>query len=310
MTKRIALTGATGFVGQNLLEELLSRGYQVNALTRKIQNPKTGVNWIPGDLQNIDALTKLLDGCDVLINVAGLIKAKSKEEFMSANAHAVATLKSIVNKSHLNPLFVQISSYAARERHLSDYAASKYQGEEMLKIGDQIRWTIIRPPAVYGPGDTETLKIFKVINNGIALYPSDKNNRVSWIHISDLCVAITDLVELENCEKKTFEVDDGADNGHSHEEFFEISSKLLSKTPIKLTAPRFFLKIIGWTNELFAVLLRYAPMVSSKKVNEICHSDWTLDQNLDFRNTGWKPKIKLKDGLKETLDWYRNNEYI
>lgn len=310
MTKRIALTGTTGFVGGHLLEELLSRGYLVNALTRKNQPPKDGVKWTLGDLQNEAALADLLDGCDIIINVAGLIKAKSAQEFMSANSLAVATLKSIVNKSSLNPLFIQISSYAAREPQLSDYAESKYQGEEMLKIGDEIRWTILRPPAVYGPGDTETLKIFKIIQHGLVLYPANKDNRVSWINISDLSIAIADLIEIKNCEKKTFEVDDGAANGYSHEEFFNTASQIMGKSTVKITIPKIFLKIIGSMNELFGMLLNYAPMASSDKINEICHDDWVVDKKLDFQETGWTPKTNLNDGLKETLDWYKNNEYI
>lgn len=310
MTKRIALTGATGFVGSHLLDELLSRGYFVNALARKEQPPREGVNWILGDLQNEGALTELIDGSHVIINVAGLIKAKSANDFMAANSQAVATIKSIVKKSSLNPLFIQISSYAAREPQISDYAMSKYQGEEMLKIGDEIRWTVLRPPGVYGPGDTETLKIFKAIRYGVAFYPASKNNRVSWIHVADLSNAIADLSEMENCEKKTFEVDDGTANGYSHEEFFNTTSLLMSKSPLRITVPRVVLYAIGSVNELLGILLNYAPMVSAKKVNEICHDNWTLNTSIDFQKTGWSPKINLKDGLEETLDWYKNNQYI
>ncbi len=310
MTKRIALTGATGFVGSHLIKNLLSRGYLVNALARKEQQTEDGVQWIYGDLENENALAKLIEDCDTVINVAGLIKAKKTSDFMSANAHAVTKLKSISKKSPHNPLFIQISSFAARERHLSDYAESKYQGEEILKIGDEVRWTILRPPAVYGPGDIETLKIFKVVKSGFAFFPANKNNRVSWIHISDLCDAIATLVETENCENTTFEVDDGAPDGYSHEEFFKITAKVMDKSVISTTIPKPVLKIIGSTNQVLGKLMNYAPMVTSKKVNEICHSDWVLNKNIDFKTTGWHPKIRLEDGLKETLDWYKNNKYI
>lgn len=310
MTKRIALTGATGFLGSHLIEELLSRGYLVNALTRKEQPAKESVQWVHGDLENEHALTQLIEDCDTIINVAGLIKAKKASDFMVANAHAVVKLKSIAKKATHNPLFIQISSFAARERHLSDYAESKYQGEEMLKIGDDIRWTILRPPAVYGPGDIETLKIFKVVNSGFAFFPANKKNRVSWIHISDLCNAIATLVETENCEKKTYEVDDGVSNGYSHEEFFKIAAQVMNKSVVSATIPKPVLKTIGSINQILSTLMNYAPMVTSKKVNEICHSDWVLNKNIDFKSTGWLPKIRLTDGLKETLDWYKNNEYI
>lgn len=170
MTKRIALTGATGFVGRHLLRALTSRGYMVNALTRRAQQPIGNVTWVEGDLANKNALEKLVDNTDVVINVAGLVKAKSKHQFLNINAAPLSALLHAINSKEIKPHFIQISSLAAREPHLSDYAFSKNQGEKILinnELG--INWTIIRPPGIYGPNDNETLKIFKLIKWHLAL---------------------------------------------------------------------------------------------------------------------------------------------
>lgn len=310
MTKRIALTGATGFVGRHLLKELLSHGFKVNALTRRQQQKLTNVRWISGDLQNKSALAELVNDADVVINVAGLVKAKSKSDFFKINADAVTDLLDAIDASERNPEVIQISSLAAKESQFSSYAKSKFRGEEFLRNRPNLNWIIIRPPGIYGPDDSETLKIFKMLIWRIALFPGSRKNRVSWIHVTDLVVAIRILIGKEEYYSKLIEVDDGSENGYSHEEFYSISSDILGVRPIKLTIPKSILKIGGHINDIFGRIFGYAPMVSAMKVNELCHDNWVCDKELKIEPNDWAAKHNLESGLKETLDWYKNNEYI
>ena len=310
MTKIIALTGATGFVGRHLLRTLASQGFIIKALTRRPQPELKNVIWVSGDLENQSSLKELVADSDVIINVAGLVKAKNLDDFLDANANAIENILNVID-IHKKPHFLQISSLAAREENISDYAFSKRQGEIILQSNThQLPWTIIRPPGIYGPRDTETLKIFRMLNAGLALFPEDKNNRVSWININDLITAIVYLMNNKNYFQKTLEIDDGNQNGYSHEEFYKTASEILSVSPFYITIPKFLLKLFGHINDIFGRIFNYAPMVSAKKVNEICHSDWVCRKNNDFDINGWHAKIDLKTGLKETLDWYKNNEYI
>ncbi|MBL4601549.1 MAG: NAD-dependent epimerase/dehydratase family protein [Emcibacteraceae bacterium] len=311
MNKRIALTGATGFVGKHLLKELLSQGHLINALTRRSQPPQDNVNWIMGDLKNKPALKELVSGVDVIINVAGLVKANSKNKFLAANATAVSTLLEQINSNKKTPHFIQISSLSAREPQISDYAFSKYQGEENLKNNSiSLNWTMVRPPGIYGPEDTETLKIFKMLKWHLALFPASRHNRVSWVHVSDLVKAISLLIVNKKYFGKIINVDDGREDGYSHEEFMATASELLNIKPLKITIPKFILKVIGHINDTVGRILGYSPMVSAKKVNELCHSNWICDKKSSFKDDEYKTKFNLKDGLKQTLDWYKSNEYI
>lgn len=303
MTKTIALTGATGFVGGHLLSALISQGYSVKAITRRPQQSIDNVTWISGDLDNDGALKELIQGADAVINVAGLVKAKNYGEFLNANATAVERMISMLSSDQQ---FIQISSLAAREENISDYAKSKFQGEQYLINNTHKNWTIIRPPGIYGPNDFETLKIFKMLKSRFAFYPANKNHRVSWIYVDDLVDAIIHTIGKGDHSGKILEIDDGANNGHSHEEYFKAASDILDISPIKMTIPKFILKTIGHINDILGRIFGYAPMVSSKKVNELCHHDWVCSNNMP----NWKAKTDLKTGLKETLDWYKKNEYI
>lgn len=310
MTKIIALTGATGFVGRHLLHTLASEGFIIKALTRSPQADLKNVIWVSGDLQNQSSLKELVTDVDVIINVAGLVKAKSLAAFLEANAIAVENILHAIG-NHKKPHFLQISSLAAREEYLSDYAFSKRQGEVNLTSNSlNLPWTIVRPPGIYGPRDKETLKIFKMLKSGLALYPDNKNNRVSWININDLVSLIIHLMNNEKYFQSILEVDDGNQDGYSHVEFYNNISNILDVSPFYITVPKFLLKLFGHINDIFGRIFNYIPMVSAKKVNEICHSDWVCNKNDEFMVNDWQAKIDLKTGLKETLDWYKNNKYI
>lgn len=310
MTKIIALTGATGFVGRHLLHTLASQGFIIKALTRRPQSDLKNVIWVSGDLQNQSSLKELVEDVDVIVNVAGLVKAKNLAEFLDSNARSIENILNAID-NHKKPHFLQISSLAAREENISDYAFSKRQGEINLASNTKVLpWTIIRPPGIYGPRDNETLKIFKMLKSGLAFFPDNKNNRVSWINIKDLVSAIIHLMDNEKYFQRILEVDDGNPNGYTHEEFYKTVCEILNVRPFYITIPKFILKLFGHINDIFGRIFNYAPMVSAKKVNEICHSDWVCRKNDEFVLDDWQAKIDLKTGLKETLDWYKNNEYI
>lgn len=153
MAKIIAVTGATGFVGKHLVRELVAQGFQVKALTRRPQPETENISWIEGDLENIPALSQLVENADVLFHLAGLVKARTREDFNRVNSQSVRTLLKVIQKSHANPHFILLSSLAARERYLSGYAESKRKGEEILtEYAGGLPWTILRPPRNIWPG--------------------------------------------------------------------------------------------------------------------------------------------------------------
>lgn len=311
MNKIVALTGATGFVGGHLLNALLSQGYIINALTRQPRKSTENLTWINGDLQNTAAIKELICDADIVINLAGLVKARSLNDFNAANSVAVTTILNEINALENKPHFIQISTLAAREAGLSHYASSKFDGEQRIINNEtNLNWTILRPPAIYGPRDLETLKIFKMIKFRLALYPDNKHNRASWLHVEDLSEAILKIMEQDRHYGKIIEIDDGQARGYSHEELFNICSEIMEIKPLYISIPKFILKLIGHSNDIIGAILRTAPMVSSQKVNELCHSDWVCHNDEDNEIKGWHPKYDLNKGLKQVLKWYKDNQYI
>ncbi|NOZ42447.1 MAG: NAD(P)-dependent oxidoreductase [Alphaproteobacteria bacterium] len=311
MTKIIAVTGATGFVGKHLVRALVAHGFQVRALTRRPMPPSSNITWIAGDLENRPALASLAENADVFIHLAGLIKAKTPPEFYQVNSHGVKTVLEVIRNSSARPHFILLSSLAAREEQLSSYAQSKRQGEEnLIKYSADLPWTILRPPAIYGPEDMEILKIFKSITWRLALIPARPDNRVSWIYAPDLARAIIAVCQNQTCFGKILDVDDGRENGYSHREMYQIAANILNITPLHFIMPRPALKTLAGLNVLFSTFFGYTPMLTPEKVNELCHPDWICRGPHVMRITAWKPETDMKQGFGKTLQWYKKNNLL
>ncbi|HZU51772.1 MAG TPA: NAD(P)-dependent oxidoreductase, partial [Sphingomicrobium sp.] len=155
---RLAITGGTGFIGSHLIDVALAAGHEVNALTRRPQGPRLGVEWIAGDLSARDSLERLVRDAEAIIHVAGTITATNAKGFEEGNVAGTLAMLAAATAGGVQR-FVQVSSLAAREPKLSLYGASKARAEELVHSSG-LNWAIVRPPAVYGPGDKETLELF------------------------------------------------------------------------------------------------------------------------------------------------------
>ena len=165
----IAVTGATGFVGQSLLAEASRQGVEVRALTRRAQEPRTGVQWVRGDLSHAPALDRLMRGAEAVIHVAGVVNAPDVAGFEAGNV--TGTLEAVHAAARAGvPRFVHVSSLSARQPQLSAYGASKRRGEKIVAASG-LDWTIVRPPAVFGPRDTEMFELFRAAKWGVVPVP-------------------------------------------------------------------------------------------------------------------------------------------
>ena len=154
MTQRVALTGATGFIGQNLLAALDESDYPTRALTRRPRAGPGSVSWINGDLDNSQALDELVDGCTAVIHCAGTVRGNSLEDFLEVNLRGTENLLDAANKLKPRPRFLLISSIAARYPDYSWYARSKSMAESLLlsdKYSDISRTPYIAPPRFTAP---------------------------------------------------------------------------------------------------------------------------------------------------------------
>jgi nucleoside-diphosphate-sugar epimerase len=304
----IALTGASGFIGRHLVRELSHAGYRLRLLTRR--EPEVAdwqgaaVQVVAGSLEDPDALARLVEGADVVVHLAGLIKAAKSSQFFAINQDASARLASIAKKSSADARFFLISSLAAREPHLSDYAASKRGAEDsvLATLGD--RATVLRPPAVYGPGDPETLLFFKLAQLRRIPLLGGEDARIAMIHVQDLSRLIVGVLQSGPCGQVMSAADDRPEGYRWSELLRSAAIAVGNETPRFMRVPKPLLSSVALLGDV-ARALGSASMLNSQKLRELRHPDWSVSQAERAQPTGWTARFDLNAGFADAVRWYR-----
>ncbi len=304
---KIALTGATGFVGRALLPRLVASGYDVRALTRRPMTDDARVTWITGDLLEPMSLRTLTEGCDLVIHLAGVIKALSKEAFFKGNVEGTGYLLLAAAQQKVKR-FIYISSLAARSPALSYYAETNAQAENLV-ANCGLHWSILRPCAVYGPGDRETLTFFKAAK-GAALPLPGLDRRASLIHVDDLVEAIMATVKYQSVNRQVLEVHDGASGGYRLDDIARRMTAAVGGKAKPAGMPRFLTSLVAWGALGIGKLTNRAPMLTPGKVRELYDLDLVVRDEQLTRLTGWTAEVKLDDGLRQTADWYAREKWL
>lgn len=302
----VAITGGTGFIGKAVISRLLQDKICVRALVRPASLSSSfnarGLTWVCGELDNEENLRQLLEGADVAIYCAGSVRGTSAKDFAPANISGVEKILEVARGSADLKRFLLISSLAAKVPELSPYASSKRQGEEILRtLAHGIDWTIIRPPAVYGPGDEELLPLFKWMRRGLLFVPGGGDSRFSLVFIKDLTEAVIAWLMNDVASGSCFELHDGKTGGYCWEEVREIASDLYHRPVRRIDIPNKVLEAVATLNTIASNLARYRPMLTPGKVKELCHPDWVCDNLFLSSATKWHPEFDLRRGLQLTL---------
>lgn len=305
--KPVWLSGATGFIGRNLQHSLLDAGVPVRAFVRPqskhFDQITSATQVVRGEMDDLSTLRQSLSGVRAVIYAAGTVRGRRLKDFESANVRGIAALAEALSGMEQPPPLLLISSLAASEPGLSDYAASKAHGEQILRASALKSWTILRPPAVYGPGDVEMRPIFTLMRQGLVLRPGTASQRIALIHVSDLCAAVLAwLDDPEPCTQSSFALDDGyqgADGpAYSWPEMVQAVSPARKKNKVVcLGVPRWLLRTLGHANAWFSDLFGYAPMLTPGKARELQHEQWLCDNSAFCGLTHWQPKVNLATGV-------------
>jgi nucleoside-diphosphate-sugar epimerase len=314
MPRTVAVTGATGFIGSHVVGQLGRAGWQVRILTRRVpsnaQFADVPVEAVIGTLEDRHAVARLVRGADAIVHAAGRIKARSHAEFFAANATGTRLLVEAAIADGSRPRFVLLSSIAARQPQISDYAASKLASEaELTRLDGELPWSILRPPAVYGPGDRETLAFFRALRMGLAMRPPVRNARLSLLHARDLAAAIVAILASPSALPGAQELDDGH-GGYGWDEMISVAARHLGVRPLRLPIPGLMLMGAAHLNEAFHRATGDVAMLTPGKVREMLHADWTSRDGAVTAATGWRPRIDLDKGFAETVAWYRLNRWL
>jgi nucleoside-diphosphate-sugar epimerase len=298
---RIAVTGGTGFVGSRLIEALARAGHIITALTRQPKDDRRPVHWVAGSLEDQPALDRLAEGADALIHVAGVIKA-DELGFDAGNVRGTAAVLAAARAAKV-PRFVHVSSLAAREPELSLYGGSKARAEALVRESG-LDSAIVRPPAVYGPGDQETLELFRMARRGLILLPPE--GRLSLIHADDLARLLVALASAQ-APPRLMEPDDGTPRGWSHRQLASALAEAVGRKSLAVSMPR---AAVRFGALLDGLIRRDRAKLTPDRAAYFCHPDWVADPALAPPAELWKPAIGTRQGLRATAEWYRTNRLL
>ena len=320
------ITGATGFIGSHLAGALIREGFDVICLVRNPANPRflEGINVgiMKGDCTDRGSLADAVKGVDYVFHLAGLTKACSEADFFNANVKGTENIVQAVleNNSHIKR-FVYLSSLAAagpshdgiplkedcKLEPVSLYGKTKLQGENIVLANKKnMPVTVIRPPAVYGPRDRDLLIFFKMVKSGIVPYWG--KCYYSFLYVEDLINGIILSALNRDAEGEIFFVSDG--NIYSTDDIIEAISDALQKRPMRLNIPKFVMPLLGFISEKAKGAGKGVSIINTDKIKEMRHSHWICDTTRAAERLKFEPKVKIKEGVKWTADWYRIHQWL
>jgi uncharacterized protein YbjT (DUF2867 family) len=283
-----------------VLEKALAAGHQVRALTRRPQSARDNIEWLAGSLEDVAALERLVTGADAVIHIAGMVNAPTRAAFEAGNATGTANLIGAMKGQDIRRL-VHVSSLAAREPRLSDYGWSKAEAERHV-ADSALDWTMIRPPAIYGPGDAELLELFQMAARGVVLLPP--GGRLSVIHVDDLADLLVLLAGPQpGTTGATFEVDDTRPTGWSHVEFAQAIGRAVGRRSVRTFAMPS--PLVRFGARIDRLLRGDKARLTPDRAAYFCHEDWVSSTALQPPAALWSPAIATEEGLASTAAAYR-----
>jgi nucleoside-diphosphate-sugar epimerase len=323
----ILITGANGFVGARLCRKFINEGFIVYAGVRRTADlsrlSDLTVQLRYGDMTNPDSLPEMVAGVDYIIHNAGVVKVKNKKTFFDINETGTENLlKATVEYNPNVKKFIYISSLAAagpsignnpvseadEPKPLTTYGHSKLAGErKSLSYADRIPVLSIRPPGIYGPGDTEILSFFQTVNNRVKPFIGNCSRKLQLVHVDDLCRGIfMAMISDTNSGEIYFIADKDA---YSMKELINNLQTAIGRSAIPIYIPSAIFKLIARITQSISRLFGITPMLTVEKANELLAS-WEMSVNKAKQDFGFESEIKFVDGAKETYQWYKKEGWL
>jgi nucleoside-diphosphate-sugar epimerase len=299
----VALTGATGFIGGAVARRLARAGWRVRALVRSRAGEAAldaAVEPVQGALEDSDSLRRLVRGAGVIVHCAGAVRGVGPRDFERVNVRGARALARAAGEAMRPARMIVVSSLAARHPGLSPYAASKRAAERVVE-GTRAEAVVLRPPAVYGPGDRELRPLLRCMGRGLAPVLGPASARFSLLFVDDLAEAVARLLEVEALAGGIFELHDGHPGGYTWGDVRAAVARWRGGPVRRLPVPAPGLRLLAWANLALARTTGTPPMLTPGKVRELRHPDWVCDNAALTAATGWQPAIDLATGLRRTL---------
>lgn len=326
MGERVLVTGATGFIGSHLVDDLLSKGYEVDALVREssdlrwLRDRKVGL--IRGDLAG-EARLPSLDGFAYIYHLGGATRTLRGRDFYLINQKGTERLIEAARDIRGLKRFVYLSSQAAagpsadeRPRTEEDipcpvsaYGESKLRGEEaVLSCRDRFHVSILRPCAVYGPRDTYMLELFRLISRGYVPLVGNGPMYFSFCYIDDLVQALLLSIRQDYSSGDIFFIADG--EKYSFDFFTELVSSELRVRLRRIHIPIWAAWFYATAAEAWGIVRRRPAYFHRSKYLEAVQRNWVCDIENAKKKLGFHPGFYLETGIKITLQWYREKGWL
>ncbi|GGB89290.1 NAD-dependent epimerase/dehydratase family protein [Dyadobacter sediminis] len=334
MKEKVFITGASGFIGFHLVETALKAGMEVHAAVRPssdltfLKKLKTdSLVFANTDFSSQESLKHTLEksGCEYIIHAAGVTKAKSAAAYNLVNANYTLHLAQAALATGI-PLkrFVFLSSlaaigplaYAAEQPitentlpvPVTDYGRSKLLAENYLSDVENLPLTIIRPTAVYGPGEKDLFVLFKTLNKGLDAYIGNGPQRLSFVYVKDLVAATMAALKESSKEVSVYNISDGHayDRYALADKFREISGKTSLRTHLPMT----LVKMVAGLLDAVYAFSAATPVLNKEKLKELTAPNWICSIDAARNHLRYRPQYNLQQGLTETLMWYKENKWL
>lgn len=305
----VAVTGATGFLGQHLVRAFADAGWRVRLLARRDPTSPFWTGLQPevtiGGLSDTAALGRLCAGADLIVHSAGLIGG-SEREMRQVNVEGGLAL---ARAAHAAPgaRVILVSSLAARAPQLSPYAATKRAGEVAMREALGERLAVVRPPVIYGPGDRETLRIFQGAAASPVLPLLDPRARLAMIHVEDAARQIVALADSP--VRGITALSDARPEGYGWRELMQSASLALDRRRSFVRIPGAALYALASVQGIGNGWRHGKVTITFGKVRELTHLDWGIRP--DEQAPGAPvPVYDLLSGFRQTIGWYRKRGWL
>lgn len=311
----VAVTGATGFLGRHVVAALVARGCKLRLLARR---EPVDASWgdatpdiVLGALDDSAALRRLVTGADAVLHLAGAIKAYSDEAFMRVNRDGTRALAEAMLEAGPSAHLIHVSSLAARHPELSGYAASKRASEEVaFSVLGAERVSVIRPPAIYGPGDRETMVFFELASRRFVPLPGKPAARISLVHVAD-AAALLAVRTISEPSGKVQSITDACPEGYGWKQILGAAAEAVgNRAPAYFQLPAGLLRGVGGSVGAFAKLIGRSDIISAGKIRELLHEDWAVPESELLREPAAPPQHSLLAGFASTAKWYRQAGWL
>jgi len=332
MKKNILITGASGFIGRFYIDEALIRGYEVYAVVRKSSkidhlNDKP-IHFVFIDFSDYPSMITILSELppiSYVIHAAGVTKAFKSHDYYEVNVQNTKKfVNAIVQSNNIPESFLLLSSLAAfgpgstqssspvcnddMPMPITNYGTSKRMAEMVIIEQSFIPYIILRPTAVYGPGERDIFQSIALMNSHFDFMIGTHRQYLTFIYVQDLVDVTFKLLESKIKNKEYF-ISDGS--LYSKRDLGHYVEKSLNKKVFHIPMPLFLVRIIAFITETIAKTLgRPATALNYEKVRELAATNWNCDIGPLERDIGYKAKYTLEQGVNETINWYKNEGWL